>query len=113
VRDLGPPAIARVQPGIGDVTTDHFGYFSLPFVERGPAFVIDVAAPDRLMATSWSLGLSGESMAGIVVTVPSKGQTVRGRVLDPAGQPLPGVSVRLDGSTKTRVMRLHANATTQ
>ena len=95
VRYLGRQRSQQFSQEVGDVTTDDFGYFTLPFVERGPAFVIDVVAPGRLMASSWPMGLSAEAIAGVLVTAADNGQLVFGKVVDPMGQPLPGVSVRL------------------
>jgi hypothetical protein len=101
-----PGAVVRVRyPGraklhelgqeTGDVATDDFGYFTLPFVERRTPFVVDVAAPHRPITSSLPITLSVESMTGVVITVSGKTQVVRGRVLDSTSQPVSGANVHL------------------
>jgi protocatechuate 3,4-dioxygenase beta subunit len=95
VRYSGRPRAHQLSQELGEIVTDDFGYFTLPFVERGKSFVIDVAAAGRPMAWSSPMTLPGESLSGILIAVPRKSHPVRGRVLDSFGKPVPNVSIRL------------------
>lgn len=95
VRYSGRRRAHQLGQEVGEVTTDDFGYFTLPFVARGNPFVIDVAAPDRPTTSSLPMTLPGESLSGILIALPAKGQVVRGTVLDSFGQPAYNVNVRL------------------
>src|SRR5688572_974911 len=80
---------------VGEVVTDDYGYFTLPFVERRTPFVLDVAAPSRPSTSSLPTTLAGESLNGILLTVTGKTQPVRGKVLDATNQPVTGANVHL------------------
>ncbi len=79
----------------GNVRSDDFGYFELPFVAQGRAFVLGAASEDRVPAFSAPLVLSGPAMYGAVVRLAQAGQRVRVGVVSLGGTPVPGAMVRL------------------
>jgi hypothetical protein len=100
VRVRYPGEIRRVVYGQeeGNVHSDDFGYFRLPFVARGQPFVIEAVTEDRLPAFSDAATIIEPSMAEIVVRLERPGERVRVRVLGPGGEPVPGAVVRLRAS---------------
>ena len=80
---------------IGEIATDDYGYFTVPFVERRTPFILDVSAASRPVKSSLPMMLTLESMSGVLITVSGRSQSVRGRVLDSTGQPVSGANVHL------------------
>jgi hypothetical protein len=95
IRYTGRLRSQQLSQELGEIATDDFGYFTLPFVERGKPFVIDVAAAERPMTSSAPMTLPGESMSGILMALAAGAHPVRGRVVDSFGKPVPNVSIRL------------------
>ena len=79
----------------GDIQTDDFGYFTLPYVARGKTFVVESATAERLPGSTKPLMLEEVEAAGVEVTAGRIGQVLRGTVTDSAGNPRSGVMVRL------------------
>lgn len=92
-----PGEVRRVvyEQEAGNVRSDDFGHFQLPFVAQGRAFVIEAASEDRLPGFSAPLRLSGAALEGVAVRLAQTGQRVRARVVGPGGTPVPGAMVRL------------------
>jgi hypothetical protein len=79
---------------MGNVKTDSFGRFHLPFVKSQSRFLLEVVKPGLLPAHSQELAAAGESITNIVIPVTFKtGLTVSGRVADEAGMPVEGAVV--------------------
>lgn len=92
-----PGEVRRVvyEQEAGNVRSDDFGHFQLPFVAQGRAFVIEAASEDRLPGFSAPLRLSGAALEGVAVRLAQTGQRVRVRVVGIGGTPVPGAMVRL------------------
>jgi protocatechuate 3,4-dioxygenase beta subunit len=95
LRYSGRARLHELGQEIGEVTTDDYGYFTLPFVEQRTPFIIDVSAAGRPVKSSLTMVLTQESMSGVLIAVSGKTQSVRGKVLDSAGQPVSGANVHL------------------
>ncbi len=79
---------------MGNVKTDSFGRFHLPFVKSQSRFLLEVVKPGLLPAHSQELAARGETITNIVIPVQFKtGLTISGRIADDAGAPVEGAWV--------------------
>jgi hypothetical protein len=79
----------------GGEATDNFGYFTIPAVAQGKPFLLHVEREGWLISSSGTLMLRAAEMTGVVLLLSRRGTSVRGRVLDAAGNPVAGAEVRL------------------
>jgi hypothetical protein len=80
---------------VGEAISDASGNFTVPLVARGRRFVLQAESPDRLPSSAVPLTAGTAELGGITLILARKGQAVRGKVLDMAGLPVAGASVRL------------------
>ncbi len=85
----------RTAEESGGEPGDPTGSFTLPIVARGRPFILYVEIEGRLLSISRPFVLLGAKMGGIALTAGRKGAMVRGRVVDSAGYPIAGASVRM------------------
>jgi hypothetical protein len=85
----------RLAEEAGGEAADAFGYFTIPSVAQGRPFVLEAESEDWLPSSSGMLTLRGREMAGVVLLLSRRGTMVRGRVIDAAGNPVAGASIRL------------------
>lgn len=89
------PLAAPDEPTRDGYVTDAKGAFRLEGLPPG-RLVVAATHPDHARAVSEPLAVEAGRTASVELVL-SRGQTVRGRVLDEDGGPLAGAEVRLDG----------------
>jgi hypothetical protein len=85
----------RLADEAGGEAADAFGYFQIPVVAQGRPFQLHAESDSRLPSSSGTLVLRTNEMAGAVLLLSRRGTTVRGRVVDGAGDPVGGAAIHL------------------
>jgi hypothetical protein len=85
----------QVADEAGGEAADAFGYFTIPAVARGRPFVLHAESEGRLPSSSGTLNLRTSELSGVVLLLSRRGATVRGRVMDAAGNPVAGADIHL------------------
>lgn len=80
---------------VGAVTSDDFGYFVLPIIDRDKEFVLDVVSDGKPLSSSTTLAGRGSALTNVVITTSRSGYPVTGLVTDGSGQPVAGIRIRL------------------
>jgi protocatechuate 3,4-dioxygenase beta subunit len=94
VRYPSEPRIFRFGQELGEHQADAFGFFTLPCVAVGKAFVLDAYSEDRAPSSTPAMTAGDEGLRGVTVQLRQRGQSVRVQVLTGQGQPVQGVLVR-------------------
>ena len=80
---------------IGAVTSDDFGYFVLPIIDRDKEFVLDIVSEGKPLSSSTTLSARGSALTNVVIITSRSGYPVTGLVTGGSGQPVAGIRVRL------------------
>jgi hypothetical protein len=89
VRALYPdvPEGPRFTQEVGNMSTDSFGTFTLPFVKTHSRVILEVEAPGYALTYSPVINVAGVSLTAVRVEL-SRGATIRGDVVDDRGRPV-------------------------
>lgn len=95
VRYVGQQRRFRFGQEQGNISTDKLGYFTLPLVAAGKAFVIDSFSETRPISSSPVQIAPVEGLKGIQIALVSRGQTVRVELEQGGSGPVAGLNVML------------------
>jgi len=88
--------VFALEQEIGNVQTDAFGRFVLPYVRAQARFVLEITKPGYLPAFSLPLASQAAEIKDLRVQVETRrGGTIKGVVDDRAGRPIPGVVLHI------------------